>query len=289
MRGASGHGRDFVVTRIFTTLHAALTTPVAHDLARTAAAHAAPAEPVVSAARPRERARRFWSGVPMLIKVFLFVDLSLAALYPVQEHFFGDMHNFLADFFDLDQESNAPAWWSSFQLSLTGLLLAGFAWHMFDRRDKRSWMLIGAPLMFLFLSLDEAAMIHESLGRKLDALVDLTNRRASLLQETGVWMLFCGPLLVAAIAMMGWAAAKYFRGRKRIATMFITGFALLVGASTGVELLSNFVGQGIGYTVETLIEETGELLGETVLLWAALELLKSYGIVLMGKSPDLES
>lgn len=222
--------------------------------------------------------------IPPLIALFLFVDLLFAAIYPIQERYFGDVHTFAADFFDLDQESNAPAWWSSLQLALTGVVLLGFAWQMVERSNKRSWVLWLAPLMFLFLSLDEAAMIHESIGRQLDELVDLTNREKSIFKETGVWMLFCGPLLVAGVALIAWSAAKYFRGRKRIALHFVIGFGLFIGAATGVEMMSNFVGDGFGYTLETLIEETGELLGETVLLWAALALLKSHHITIFRKS-----
>jgi hypothetical protein len=108
-----------------------------------------------------------------------------------------------------------------------------------------------------------------------------------MLPETGVWMLFCGPILVAALFAIGSTAKTYFAGRKAIAAQFVLGFALLVGAATGVEFISNFVGQGMGYVIETLIEETGEMLGETILIWACLNLLASYQIRLISRAePD---
>lgn len=231
-----------------------------------------------------EGGRGLLARIPVIIKLFLLVDLAFAVIYPIQERHFGNSHTWAADLFDLDAESNAPTWWSSLQLTTCGLLLAAFAWQVLDRRDKRSWLLIGAPLMFFFLSLDETVMIHEAVGRFLDAKVHLGERQHSLLPETGVWMLFCGPALIAALFVIGSAAKKYFAGRKAIATQFLLGFALLIGAATGVELISNFVGQGMGYVVETLIEETGEMLGETILIWACLNLLASYQIKLIHRS-----
>ena len=228
---------------------------------------------------------RLLGHVPPVIKLFLLIDLLFVLAYPVNQMLFAGADGFAATFFDLDKESNAPTWWSTSQLLLIGVVLLGFAYHQFDRREPRSWALALAPALFLFLSLDEAAMVHEAVGRMLDGLVHLGDREDSTLRETGVWMFFCAPALLAVVAGLGLTCARFFRGRRHILIRFAVGFGLLVGSAAGIETISNFVGDGFGYQLETLVEEAGELIGETVLLWAALELLASYGITVLSAPP----
>ncbi len=63
--------------------------------------------------------------------------------------------------FNLNNEGNAPSWYSSMTLALCAGLLAAIG---LDKRQKHSryaahWLVLAA--IFIYLSLDEAAEIHE--------------------------------------------------------------------------------------------------------------------------------
>jgi hypothetical protein len=75
--------------------------------------------------------------------------------------------------FDLDGETNFPAFYSSLALLFSSLLLFYVAFsHRDVKRDFVAWLLMA--LGFLFLSLDEAAMLHEMLAGTARRSLDLS-------------------------------------------------------------------------------------------------------------------
>ena len=160
---------------------------------------------------------------------------------------------------------------------MIGLLLATFAW------SKRAWPFLLAAGMFFLLSLDEVAEIHELIGRKIDQYTHFESRPTSVLARTGPWMLVCVPLVLIAIAILAKLTRPYWR--TGVAVKFAIGLAVLIGSGAGLELLSNFMTHGLAGKLQVLLEETGEMLGETICLWAAYDLLVAHGIELV-KSRD---
>lgn len=73
--------------------------------------------------------------------------------------------------FNLDLEVTIPAWFSSIQLFMVGVLLLAASQSNQQRKHLSSRFIFFAGIVFIFLSADEAATIHENLTRialKLD-------------------------------------------------------------------------------------------------------------------------
>ena len=76
----------------------------------------------------------------------------------------------LVHVFDLESEHNIPAWFSSSMLFVCGLLLGmvAFTRRVEGARYAAHWT--GLSIIFLYMSLDEAIMIHEKWDKPMEAL-----------------------------------------------------------------------------------------------------------------------
>ena len=175
-------------------------------------------------------------------------------------------------FWNLGFEVNFPSWYASVQLALIGVLMLSFAWVSAQRRA--TVVLACAGLLFLFLSLDETAMLHENFAVTLATLPG--DRRETALYLTGPWMLIVAPVFLAAMALAAYIGRQLLRGRRKVQLLYAAGLTVYVASFAGVELLLNFAAGAQARVL--LIEETGEMVGATLLLWATYELVHSHGI-----------
>jgi hypothetical protein len=239
----------------------------------------------VRTARATSAFRRLGS-IPLPIRILFSADFLLGVLYVITVLARAHLYDGVVRFFDLDKELNLPSWYSSTQLFLIAVLLLVFAITQFSRRDLASWTLPLAAALFLFLSLDEDASIHEQFGTWLDTVVG--SRKGTVFWKTGMWMMVCAPAFLLLIAGMGLAIRKHFKGRRGILLKFIAGLAIFVGSAAGIEILSNFVawnGSKAG-RLQVLCEEVGEMVGATIILWATYDLLRSHRIRLFHVESD---
>lgn len=177
---------------------------------------------------------------------------------------------------DLGRESNVPTWYSSVQLGLIGVMLLGFA-SVWTRGPRARVILAWAGLVFLFLSLDELAGLHEKFGRFLNIV--LGNRSETALSQTGPWMLIVAPVLLAALLLAAYAGRDLLRDRRKVQLLYAAGLVVYVVSFAGLELAQNFVPpMSTGRYLVILVEETGEMVGATLLVWATYELVRSHGI-----------
>jgi hypothetical protein len=237
----------------------------------------------------RVRAGR-WGVVPPLVLAFFIADVLLGALYVMSR--VGSRLQLLSEpvisYVDLDRELNLPSWYAAAQLFLIGLLLAVFAGAQFVRRQRDAWAVALAGLAFLFLSIDEATLLHENFSKWLDARFGA--RRSGPFHLTGYWMLICAPLFLGIIALLGFAARRLFAGRWKILRLYVAAVAVFVFAAAGIESVSNFIPP---YThlsrLAVMLEEVGEMIGGTMILWATLELLRSHGVRLVYAPAQTEA
>lgn len=183
-----------------------------------------------------------------------------------------------SNFIDLDGEKNLPTWWSSIQWFCVAAAFWVFAIRGVERRPSRSWLLLILPAIFLAFSLDEVATIHEYVGNLSDALLPNGERATSLVWKTGLFpilfgvpfaILFAG-LLTAMLPFL----ARFPRARNRL----LGGMALMLIAQIGIEALSNFLVPGSpAATLEIAVEEMGEMIGSTIVLWGSVELAQGLG------------
>jgi hypothetical protein len=222
--------------------------------------------------------------VPAFVRVMFALDLLMGGLYIVSRRLRDSISKPLVNFFDLNTEMNLPSWYSAMQLALIGGLLLVFAVAQLKRGARAAWSMVLAGVAFLFLSIDEFTSLHEHFGYWLDRL---RHRRDTAFAETGFWMLICGPLFLAALVALGFAARRYLRGRRTVVIKLAIGAVIFIAAAAGIEALSNFVArEGTAARVLVLLEELGEMAGATVMLWGVCELLRSHGMRLVVSDHD---
>jgi hypothetical protein len=215
--------------------------------------------------------------IPALILIFFLVDVSLGLAYIVNE-LVGRPYPILTLFFNLDRESNLPTWYSSMQWFCVAIFLGLFAHSNFRVAQIRSWLLPVISLLFLALSVDEVARIHEWLGGKTEILLPGGDRANTIFPVTGIWMFVIGIPFLAAFVWLIFSIRMYFRHNPSAFIKIFVGMLITLGGAFGFETLTNFVAPGSMYEVLTVFsEEFCEIIGGTVVLWGSYELLLAHG------------
>jgi hypothetical protein len=168
----------------------------------------------------------------------------------------------------VDGEANLPAWLSAALLLLAGLLLAAIASvHRRRARQAGYWLLLS--LIFVFLSLDEVAQLHELSIRPLRE------------QFHASGFLYY-PWIIPASLGVTLLAVGYSRFLivlpSRTRWLFLFAAALYLGGSLLVEALSAMQAslhgqQTLGYHLIVTVEELLEMSGVVVFLYALLDYL----------------
>ena len=217
--------------------------------------------------------------MPPLILFLFGADLAFGLLYLVNAGLHWPFPEIMP-MLNLDGEANLPTWYSSMQLLIVAGLLALFALNRVKKKDRQSWSLLLWPLIFVFLAMDEIVGLHEWLGMVSDALLPGGSRRNTLLAYTGVWMFLLGiPFLLLMFTLLA-SLKKYLREQPAVSKKLLWGLIVFIGAACGIEIFSNFVSHtGKFYVLEVFSEELGEMLGETLLVWAAFELSRTFSQV----------
>jgi hypothetical protein len=173
--------------------------------------------------------------------------------------------------FDLDRENNVPTWFQVAQLLLSSFLVATIARSKRKARDRyaRHWRALS--IIFLYLAVDEAFVIHEKTIEPLRAALHATG----VLYYTWV-ILGAAFVVVVGIAYLRFLA--HLNGETRRQFLF-AGF-LYVGGALGVELVNGWYADRYGddnfpYAILTTIEESMEMLGIVVFLYALLTYLSA--------------
>jgi hypothetical protein len=172
----------------------------------------------------------------------------------------------LVRLFDLDDENNIPTWYSSSALLLCSILLATIAFA--KKRDGARYVFHWTVLsiIFLFLSLDEAASVHESINKPLRVALNA----GPVLYHT--WVIL-GAAVVLAIVVVYWRFLSDLPSPTR--RLFLTAGIMYVGGALGVELLGGWYGalygkKNITYVMIATVEEFFEMQGIVVFIYALM-------------------
>lgn len=202
----------------------------------------------------------------ILLSIVLF--LTVASLSGQLIKYSLGYDNFLGfiPLFHVDKEANIPTWYSSVSLFLCSGLLAiiALAKHREINHYAKHW--IGLSLIFLFLSIDEAASIHE--------LTILPLRTA--LNTSGIfyfaWVI-PGAVLVLIFLL---SYFKFFLDlHPLIKQLFIVSISLYLGGALGMELVGGWYREIHGpenliYANITAIEELLEMSGILVFIYTLI-------------------
>lgn len=200
------------------------------------------------------------------VLVGIHVLTQLAIIY------FSDFigRDWLTTMFGLGGEANLPATFSGGLLLFSSLLLGAIALQ--KRRSGApfafQWALLSA--VFLFLSLDELAQIHDNISKPLNRLY---KTEGALMY---VWVVPYG----LAVAFLLLSLLKFlFRLPTRTLRLFLLSGFLYVGAALGIEVTqaifnSQAAEAGPLRFMSVTTEETLEMLGVIVFIYALLSYIQ---------------
>lgn len=175
--------------------------------------------------------------------------------------------------FDLNLEGTIPVWFSSTQLLIVALVASYCVWR--ERLSKSGSGVGWLPVigLFLYISLDETAQLHEPIGRWLGHMISIEIIKGG---AVFYWLVAFLPAIGISVAYLTIFFWRKFRTRPRVLTLVFVGLLSWVGA-LGCE-----AAQGLysleGSTARHVVgwEEFLEMAGATFFLLAFLQ----YGMVL---------
>lgn len=219
--------------------------------------------------------------IPTPVFIFFILDVVLGVAY-IFDYLAGHPYRPFAAFLDLNGEGNLPTWYSSIQWFCVATLLGIFAHNNLSPSRGKSWLFVLLPLVFLALSLDEVAQIHEWLGRKSDKVfLPGGSRKNTPFAHTGIWMLVFGVPFLAGFVALTLAIRSYFQRAPSALVKILLGMAVTLVGALGVETFYSFVAPNSGYGIlQGFSEELCEMLGGTIVLWGSYELLARHGFTL---------
>ena len=214
-----------------------------------------------------------------LALVLTLVVLSLIIAHVTVEYIrFFQGHDVLLGFerlLNLNYENNIPTWYSSSALLLSAMLLAVIA--LVNKREGKpytlQWFVLAA--IFLYLSLDEAASLHESMGSSLEPMLETIGYFHGFLYFS--WVIF-GAIFVLFIAL---AFVRFLVSLAvQTRSLFLIAGTMYVGGALGIELLESrhyyiYGHKDFSYMMLVTVEEGLEMLGVVVFLYALLSHLGS--------------
>jgi len=177
----------------------------------------------------------------------------------------------LVNLFSLDREGNVPTWFSAFLLLSCAALLTIITLVRREESDRWWTYWCGLAVIFLYLSMDEAASIHE---------LTITPVR-DLLDVGGIfhwaWVI-PGMIFVAAIGLTYFKFVLSLPRRTR--SHFVVAAAVFLGGALGVEMagaawFEEFGRRNLGYVTFWTVEETLEMAGLIIFLYALLRYIET--------------
>ena len=173
-----------------------------------------------------------------------------------------------AHVFDLDDEGTLPAWFQTAMLLASGTLL----WKIGSSREpgdrfSRHWKFLAG--VFVYLSADENASLHETLGFWL---AEHFGWESSL--GVYVWLIPALTLL-AGLVIASWKFLRHLPPKSR-RSMVIAAVVYVAGAA-GMEIAEAFLDRLTGsfsFSLLTIVEETLEMAGLVIFIHALLSYLK---------------
>lgn len=177
---------------------------------------------------------------------------------------------FLTLTFDLGKEASIPAWFSSMQLFLIGILfLFSKNWPKIHCIAAPYFLLfVGAG--FIFLSMDEAAALHEKITAALKHIEWVPRFKG----DHGIWIPAYFSMAIAMAVIGRRTIISGFKVYPRQAIIMLSGTIILLTGAVGLEIISYQYLRGSEYSylyeVEVMVEEFFEMVGASLILYGTI-------------------
>lgn len=170
------------------------------------------------------------------------------------------------DRFSLDFERSIANWWAAIQLALLGatLTLAAFL-ERTSGRARAAWTLMVGAMAAIAFSIDEVATLHE----ELESLGNARNVIPEALGGSSGWVFVyaLGALVIIGLTVPG--IPSLLATHRTEALLIALGATIFFLGGAVVEPL----GSALPKYVEVAIEESSELIGVAVMIWATYRLI----------------
>jgi spermidine synthase len=181
----------------------------------------------------------------------------------------GDAESFIsvaAQLTNSNLEASIPTWYATSLLLACSVLLAVIALARRIHKDRYARHWIGLAVIFLYMSLDEGAMIHEELTDPLRSVFNVTHYLYF------AWMIVGVPVALGVVLVY----AKFLLDLPpRIRRLFILAGMSFISGAVIIEAFSANMwyldeGGSLPYMIVGTIEEFFEMLGVIILIYALL-------------------
>ncbi len=211
---------------------------------------------------------------PKLIAIFLGVVATYLALQSLLseyllEMFLTDVDSIVVAYIDLlsvNLEEAIPTWFATILLFLAAVMLGWITAVHYQNNNSQKTYWLGLTLIFLYLSMDEGAVIHEIIS---DPLQEVFNTTGYL---EFAWLIAFVPLVIIFVLFY---ARFLFKLPPRTRNQFILAGAIYVGGAVVVEAISanRYASDGgisFPYLAIATVEEWLEMMGVIIFIYALL-------------------
>ncbi len=217
--------------------------------------------------------------IGLLVMVGVIVGLSI---YGQKIRFFGvadirgPWHEFILDqlmkSFYLDAEGNIVTFINALLLFIPSLILTAISIWKTSAKDKFRFHWIGLALIFLFLSIDEAAVIHENMIKPMRAIVGAEGFFYF------AWII-PGIIIVVAFGLLYFMFFLHLENKFKI--LFMLSLGVYISGVIGGEMISGYYAANLGlknytYAVVASLEESIEYIGCSLIIYSLLKYIEHY-------------
>lgn len=204
-----------------------------------------------------------------LLWILLLIEVFFVVAYLFTRLMAGDAPlGQLRGFFNLDQEVSIPTWFSSVQLFAVGVLVLFLSR---ESRELRTFLMV-LGCVFLFLSMDEAAALHDSLFKaaqktRVPGLAGI---------EYLAWMVPYAVVGIIGLLLSLRPVLTLWRNFFRETLWIAVGGVIFVAGGVGMEIVTHVlyrIAINVHFYLAVAAEEFLEMAGASVML---------YGFLLLG-------
>lgn len=183
--------------------------------------------------------------------------------------------------FHVATEGNITTYFSAILLLIAAVLLGWIGWTIWkaEKASARHWLGLGA--FFAYLSVDEAAALHERLIVPVREILEVGGL------FNFAWVV---PGMAVVLLLGGLYLRFFFRLPRRSRLLFALAAVLYVGGAIGMELLGGahheVYGETAVYSAMTTVEETMEMAGVIVFIHGLLLYARDHAPVLRVRLSD---
>jgi hypothetical protein len=215
----------------------------------------------------------------IILLVFLSIWGQYLRFFPRSYSVHGAIQEFGIDLlrqsFYTDSEANVPTYFNTIILFIPSMLFAVIGAWKLSIKDKFKYQWVGLSLVFLYLSMDEASVLHEKLIAPMRLLFNYE-------RFGGVFYFAWVVPGMAAILFFLLAYLRFFiHLENKFKFLFFISLAIYVSGIIGGEMLSGHFAGTIGfknftYAAYTSLEESLEWIGCSLLIYSLLKYIQQY-------------